>query len=1134
MKGPTGMAKSVAWMRKAAGLLCTSLLALSAGMGVASPPADQLLDGFESPPQEARPRLWWHWMGGNISEEGARLDLEWMQRIGIGGVHAFSGGKLPTPAIVKPPKPFMSGEWQKIFSQSLTQAHGAGMEFGIAASPGWSETGGPWVAPADGMKKYVWSETVVEGGRPFRGQLPSPPSVIGPFQGVEEKTTAAAVPPTAAYGDAAVIAFPTPRAERTAGLPEWNGPAGPADLGGLASPVMGGGSFKLPLAPDGSVLEARFPAPVQIGALVIGVREGARVALQVERAGRWDNVTEAMIEASSDQESHPAPQETLSFTPVKASHFRLRLLPLNAEARTAVSRLRPQSRQKQFTITRLALQGGGRVNGFEAKAGFQSTIPGDAGPSVPVARADAVAPSKVIDLTGRLRPDGTLDWTPPAGSWTVLRFGWSLTGAVNAPAEPGATGLEVDKYDPAAVTRYLDTYLGMYDRASGNRLGPDGVQSVLTDSWEAGVQNWTPRILEEFRARRGYDATPYLPVLTGRIVGSSALSEAFLFDFRSTLKDMAADNHHAVLARTFKARGMRYYAEAQGDFPRAIADGMTLKARADIPTAEYWYRPFATIEGQPPLRADLQEAASVAHIYGKPYAAAEALTVGAVTDPWSFSPAMLRPVADQIFARGINRLLLHESLQQPLVDAKPGSTLFIFGQNFTRNESWAEQAKPWIDYLSRTSYLLQQGQYVADIAYFYGEERSLTEQFLYRLDKDVPDGFGYDYVNPEALLTLLSVRDGRIVTQSGMSYRILYIPGRIRHYSLPVLRKIRDLVKDGAVLVASPPQGGLGVMSPDAEVQRLAAEIWGGKGPGRGRVYTSLDQALAAERISPDVSFKSGDDSGDDSGNDKGDDRGELLSLHRRTADSDIYFISNQDDRAKDLWATFRVNGRVPEMWKADSGATAPVSYRQLAGGTDTRLKLDAHESAFIVFRKAAAQQAWDAPEPRFAQLATLDGPWRLSFEAGRGAPAAATFGKLTSWTDSADAGIKYFSGTARYERTLDADPDWFRPGRKIRLDLGEVRDLANVTVNGTSLGILWHAPYSIDIEKALKPGKNRIEISVTNLWPNRLIGDKQPGAKPVAFAPSSPYRADSPLLPSGLLGPVHIVGVDAGDGSGR
>lgn len=1101
----------------AVAMASVSISGLSAQSIVAPP--DPLLAGFETPPQEAKPRLWWHWMGGNISAEGARLDLEWMERIGIGGVHAFSGGKLPTPAVVKPPKPFMSPEWQDIFRQSLVQAKDAGFEFGIAASPGWSETGGPWVAPADGMKKYVWSETAVMGGKLFTGKLPLPPSVTGPFQDVGKD-----VGGPRSYGDTAVIAFPTPAEEQEVPAPIW---ANASSAG--TSPILSSPSTSSPLnirldGDMGVTLVASYSRPTRLGAIVIGMKNNAQAIVEMEQPnGQWREVTRALIEATGDQFIHPAPQETIAFPPVIARRLRLRLMPVAPPSRAALDGLLPKPRLDALSITRLALQSGGRINGIEAKAGFQSTISSEAALPAIVAAKDAIPRNKVIDLTERLRPDGSLDWTPPSGQWTVLRIGWSLTGAVNAPAEPGATGLEVDKLDSAAVGRYLDHYLGLYDRASGERVGASGVGSMLTDSWEAGVQNWTPQILKEFQARRGYDPIAFLPVLTGRVVGSTALSEAFLFDFRQTLKDMVADNHHAVLARALHARGMTYYSESQGDFPRAIVDGMALKARADIPTAEYWYRPFATAPGQPPLAADLKESASVAHLYGKKFAAAEALTVAAIQDPWAFSPAMLRPVVDRIFASGINRLLLHESHHQPLVDAKPGLSLFIFGQFFNRNDTWAEQAGAWVSYLARTSYMLQQGSPIADVAYFYGEERSLTEQYVNRLETDVPAGFDYDYVNAEALLNLFSVRDGRIVTPGGMTYRLLYIPDHIRRFTLPTLRKIEQMVAQGAIVVAARPVGGLGVLSPDSAIAQIADRLWGPGGSARSPnrpapIYENIGDAIAQQHIAPDLMFEDMNAAKD------------MLWLHRQDGEADIYFLSNQSDKPVKFWASFRADGRAPELWKADNGQVKAVSFRRESGRTSAQVELDGHASGFVVFRRPARQTAWTAPEPVITPLATMDDKWQIAFEKGRGAPEQTRFDRLQSWTESADPGIKYFSGTGTYRRDFDMVPPWQQAGRRVELDLGEVHDIATVIVNGVPFAPLWQRPYRIDVSKALQPGKNRVEVSVVNLWPNRLIGDKQPGAKPVAFAPSSPYRANSPLLPSGLLGPVRLLAIDDGN----
>jgi len=627
---------------------------------------------------------------------------------------------------------------------------------------------------------------------------------------------------------------------------------------------------------------------------------------------------------------------------------------------------------------------------------------------------------------------------------------------------------------------------------------------------------------DQFRKRRGYDLVPWLPVLAGRVIGSSEESERFLGDYRQTLKDMLADNHQGVLGRAAHVRGMTYYTEVQGDSPRTIADGMTLKARSDIPTAEYWYRPFTAGPGQYILKADMDEAASAAHVYGKAIAAAEALTVAALYDPWSFSPRMLKPVADEIFAHGINRILYHESHHQPLTDKMPGLFLGLFGQFFNRNETWAEDAKPWTDYLARTSQMLQEGLPVADVAFFYGEERNLSELYEHRPNTAVPAGYSFDYINPEALLTLLSVKNGRIVTPGGMSYSVLYIPGEVRRFSLPVLRKLDQLVTDGATIVAAKPIGTLGLVSGNGEARRIIRRLWDvrGRWTGRGRAGRvdasgDLAAALVARGAKPDVTF----------GGTQTDSH--LLTVHRRSRDADIYFVSNQRDRAESVEASFRITGKVPELWRAETGSAEPLGYSLAGDRVMTQLELQAHDAVFVVFRHAADQPARSVPKPLRTILATIEGPWDVTFEEGRGAPPAATFDKLLSWPQSTDRGIRYFSGAATYHKALEVDPAWLKRGRRIELDLGDVRELAAVSMNGKLVSTVWHAPYRVDLSDYLQPGSNRLEIRVVNLWPNRLIGDRQPGAVRVAFAPQSSYRADSPLLPSGLLGPVRLVGVE-------
>ncbi len=1052
-------------------------------------------------------------MNGNVSLEGAKLDLAWFKRVGLGGVHIFAGSLLE-PHVVNPPVDFMTEPWKTIFRQATLLARQAGLDVTIAGSPGWSETGGVWVAPENAMKKYVWSELQIEGGRVFEGSLPQPPATTGPFLGVKAARRGA-VPKELhgdIYWDSMVVAFPTPPAEMAVGSGRWSSSAGAIDLTRLRGANLAE-SVSLPVAvgSDSAWIEVAYARPTTLAGLTLGLATPADVEIQA--GGREGELLRTVLRAKADSTEAPAPQRTYSFAATTARTFRVMLtLP---PPRPPLPDLPPMFAHapqpvRDFAISRLEFCGGARIDHFESKAGFQATLGDAAAPTAPAAADALVPPHGVVDLTSNLTADGHLHWTVPPGRWTVLRFGWSLTGQTNGPAEEQDTGLEVDKLDRAAVRGYLETYLSMYESAMGARLGAANVQNVLTDSWEAGVQNWTPTLLEQFKQRRGYDALPFLPALAGRVVGSADLSDRFLWDFRRTLQEMLADNHYGTLAQVLHQRGMGYYTEAEGDTPRAIGDGMSIKAKSDIPTGEFWYRPFATAAGQPSLVADLDEAASVAHVYGKKLAAAESLTVAAGSDPWAFSPAMLKPVADEIFAHGINRILLHESHHQPFTDRAPGLELGFFGQFFNRNDTWAEQAGAWVTYLSRTAYLLQQGTPIADVAIFYGEDRNLTERYQDRFNTNVQPGYAFDYINAEALLNLLSVRNGCLVTPGGASYRLLYMPAYVTRVTLPVLRKLGELVRAGAVLVGQRPTGGLGMESSDAEVKVLANEIWGNP-----RVYDSvqLGAALQAENISPDVRMERAVG---------------LKTVHRQDGDTDIYFVSNAHGPAREVAITFRVRDKRPEIWHAEDGRVELASYEQTSDGVRVHLFLPESAAEFVVFRQRADTPTWTAPDVRTSVLRQqLDGPWRVTFQPGRGAPPAAIFDHLTDWTRSSDSGVRYFSGAAVYSRNLIVPPTWIRPGRRVILDLGDVRELAVVSVDGQYLATAWHAPYEVDLTSMLTPGTHRLAIEVVNLWVNRLIGDKQPGATPIAFAPQSPYIASSALRPSGLLGPVRILARD-------
>jgi hypothetical protein len=432
--------------------------------------------------------------------------------------------------------------------------------------------------------------------------------------------------------------------------------------------------------------------------------------------------------------------------------------------------------------------------------------------------------------------------------------------------------------------------------------------------------------------------------------------------------------------------------------------------------------------------------------------------------------------------------------------------------------------------------MLQQGHYAADVAYFYGEEGPLTAVFGWKGIENAPGGYGFDFVNSDVILHELSVKDGRLVTPGGTSYRILYLGGRSQRMTLPVLRQIRSLVAQGAVLVGERPVDSPSLADDEKEFQRVADQLWGRRPAaskqrrriGKGRVYAgmSANEVLAALGVARDWEYSKSEAN-----------TTTLIFLHRRLVDGDVYFVDNREDRVENVDATFRVDGKTPELWDPATGETRAISYRIAEGRTTVPLHLDPNGSTFVLFRKTATQSTLQLPAPKETVIGgldeALDRNWTVSFEPGKGAPAAIGFQHLVSWTEmpspASDEGIKYFSGTATYSKTIDIPADDLVQGAHLWLDLGDVRELADVTVNGIDLGILWKTPYKVDVTGAIKPGKNDIEIKVTNLWVNRMIGDQQPWAlKKYAFADFTPYKAESPLLPSGLLGPVHILSVAA------
>jgi alpha-L-rhamnosidase len=1119
------MRRSQRSLRLSAALLMSSIPSIAVANETSTAP---LAEEFENPPVEARPRVWWHWLNGNITEDGITKDIEWMSRIGIGGLQNFDAA-LFTPQVVDERLVYMTPPWKKAFRHAVTEADRHGLELAIAASPGWSETGGPWVPAADGMKKLVWTETDVAGGKARSLTLPTPPSQSGPFQ---DLTVAHALAADSAipslYSDVAVLAYRLP--DKAASIPAMrvysdDGKDLDAKLlldGSLISTVT------IPHDPAAarSQLFIELPTPTKVQSLTLGVAGVSRSIvdqpdlkprLEAENAdGTWQAVVPVPLEGAA--------QTTVSFAPVTAKRFRIifdGIKPLTTVDRIGsapgalTDTYRPAKPPRtNVAIAELRFTDEPRVNLAEVKGGF-GLVPdyhalGESG----LPEAKAPRPEDVIDLTAAMKPDGSLTWKAPKGNWRVLRLGYSLTGTVNHPASPEATGLEVDKYDGEAVGRYMETYLGMYADAAGEgNIGNKGLRALLTDSIEAGASNWTPKLEAQFRKLRGYDMRPWMPILTGAIIGSRAKSDAFLYDYRRTLGDLLVSQHYQVVAKAAHARGMKVYGEALELGRPSLGDDMAMRQFTDVPMAAFWT--YSDRGGRRPVfLADMKGASSVAHVYGKKYVAAESLTSGFA--PWAFSPSQLKPFIDMEFAHGINRPIIHTSVHQPL-EKKPGLSLLIFGQHFTRHETWAEMAKPWIDYISRSSYLLQRGHDVADLAYYYGEEAPLTGLYQKAPVADAPTGNAFDFLNQDALFNHVTVSNGTIRTSGGAQYKLLYLGGSSAHATVETLKKLRDLARAGATIAGNAPTSTPALADKRSEFDVLVKELWGGGDSttvGLGRVITasSANEALAKAKVAPDFDFSGAG--------------AEILFVHRATETEDIYYLTNRKDRIEKGEARFRVSGKRPEMWRADTGKSEPLSYRIEGDQMIVPLDFAPNDAFFVLFREAATVPSLMVASPVARPLAEIKGPWDISFEEGRGAPAQLRLPELSSFSENANLGVRYFSGTASYRQSVTVPKK--QSGERIILDLGDVGDVAEILIGGRSAGIAWKAPYRIDITDFVKPGRNDLEIRVANLWVNRLIGDAQPGATKIGFTTLPTYKADAPLRKSGLIGPVRIEAVTA------
>ncbi|MHC1765172.1 MAG: glycosyl hydrolase [Verrucomicrobiia bacterium] len=735
-------------------------------------------------------------------------------------------------------------------------------------------------------------------------------------------------------------------------------------------------------------------------------------------------------------------------------------------------------------------------------------------PSTP-GEQDADA-ADVIDLTDRLSTDGTLRWTPPPGAWHVIRMGYTLNDHCRvSTCSQGWDGYALDPFDAGAFRRYWDAVVEPLLHDAGPLAGT-ALKYLHTDSWEVEVANWTSALREEFRKRCGYDLFGWMPVLAGKIINSRDESNRFLNDFRRTLGDLAIDNHYGLFKEGARRHGLLIHPESGG--PHAVPiDAQQCLGFNDAPMSEFWAWSWRHRVGDP-NRFFVKQPASAAHVYGRKLVLAEGFTT--IGPHWQETLwDNLKPSFDFACTEGLNLLVWHAFVCSPESEGVPGQQYFA-GTHLNPLVTWWEKSGPFFEYINRAQFMLQQGLFVADVAYYYGDHVPNFTQLRQSDPTSVGRGYDYDVLTAEALLDRVSVGNGRLALPDGMNYRLLVLPQR-EGISLPVLRKLRELVEAGATIIGPKPLKSTslaGYPECDLEVKRLADQLWGAEGSpdrkvGPGRVISgkTARAVLAEEGVQPD--FES-----------SGSETLPLSYIHRRADDTDIYFVSNRTNLSAVVDCTFRVAGRAPELWDPITGERHSVQgARELNGRTTVSLQFAPCGSWFVVFRgKGEAPAAMPAKSDRFEPVTDLAGPWSVWFDPKWGGPGGVEFSELKSWTTRLEPGVKFYSGTAiyrtRFERPATASD------QALWIGFANLRELAEVKVNGQSCGITWAPPFRLDISRAVRPGSNTLEVEVVNFWPNRIIGDASlPEAQRLTRTNIRKLSASTPLMESGLIGPVKL-----------
>jgi hypothetical protein len=1096
---------------------------------------------FKNPTTSSKPLTWWHWINGNITKDGIKKDLADMKRIGIGGVQLFDTHMY----LPKGPIRYGSDAWFDHVHYAMQMCDSLGLEFYITNSPGWSGAGGPWITLEKSMKQLVYSET----------------------NAGNSKSTPLAVPFTknGFYKDVAVIAVSAARDEEKelkAALVKVSCMATNHELNNLTDndnqtsiPFEKGKSDSMPILFE-------FKSAVDINSLNINL---SAIQKKIDFKGT--------VDISADGKNyHQANVYNFVNHEATTGNFSI---PFIAE-KIKFLRLTIDNPKSSFNIDEIKLKNLYGLKDWTSRTGMsKSTFL-----NTEILTKDerqALYKKEVIDITRFFDAEtGLLKWAAPAGNWTILRFGFTTTGKIIHPAVDEGTGYEVDKLDPAAVTYQFNQSLGRIIKDAGNLTGKT-FKGILFDSFEGGFQNWTATLPQLFAARNNYEIIPYLPILTGRIIESKAKTSAVLWDYQKTLTTLFAENYYGTMQKLANQYKLQTFSESQGG-PMSPAHA---NAYVDVPMNEFW------TDGIQFREKLIKQTVSIANILGKNIVGAEAFTSKPEFGKWQSTPESMKTIGDYAFTTGINRFIFHTYTHQPY-DVVPGFTMGRYGTDFGRTNTWWKYGTAWMDYIGRSQYLLQQGHIVSDVCFL--STNDATYEYPAKVPS-LPKGYNFDIIYP-AYLNKIEVKNAELKLQTGPAYKLMILPD-YPFMEMETLMAIQKLLKAGAIISGAPPVASPTVTDKAKSQQftKLVKEIWGDldgksvvvKSYGKGKLYWGKrTEAIFAElSLEPDVKITA--ESTDS-----------IRYIHKKFKNADIYFVSNQLDSDFNFRASFRNRNKQPEIWDAETGKTWNAVVFDTTGNTvSIPLNLTSGEALFVVFDQPlppkwindvagkntgfaaklnsnhqlnltrapseieinfsdGTRQTKPLAKNRAEQV--LNGTWTLNFLDGRGAPSNFKMKELKLWQTVEDPTIKYYSGTVSYQSQFDISE--IEPAETMVLELGEVYDLAEVSVNGKVAGIIWKKPYQLNITSLLKKGNNNIEILVANRWINRLIGDEfiktdlkyeisnnkfttgkllelplWLGSATImrtdgryTFTTWKHYSSADPLVNSGLLGPVKIT----------